>query len=190
MKILIINGSPRKNSNTATLLQAVASELRSKGAEIDILNIADLSVTPCHGCMACRTFGRCVLPDDDSVKALALINSCQAMVIGAPCYWGNIPGQIKTLFDRIVYGMMGESARGIPIPMHRGKKAMVISTCTTPWPWNRVFHQSGGVVRALKEILKWSGFRTVATLQIGGTKRRPLSDKDLNKAARLARRLF
>lgn len=190
MRVLIINGSPRKSGNIAKMLQAMASELMSVGAEIDVLNIAELSVSPCHGCMSCRATGRCVLPDDDSVKALAMINRCQAIVIGAPCYWGNIPGQLKTMFDRIVYGMMGESASGIPIPMHRGKKAVVIATCTTRWPWNRIFHQSAGVVRALKEILKWSGFKMVATMQIGDTKRRPLSDNDLDKASRLARRLL
>lgn len=190
MKILIINGSPRKNGNIARLLQTVAAELKSSGVEIDTINISELSVASCHGCMACRSTRRCVLPADDSVRALAMINSCQAMVIGAPCYWGNIPGQLKTMFDRIVYGMMGESPHGIPIPLHKGKKAMIISTCTTRWPWNRIFNQSAGAINAMKEILKWSGFKTVAKMQIGDTKRRPLPDKYLTRAAKLARRLL
>jgi len=53
---------------------------------------------------------------------------------------------------------MGESPKGIPQALHKGKKAVIVSTCSTPWPFNIWFNQTRGVVKALREILKWSGF--------------------------------
>ena len=108
--------------------------------------------------MVCRRSLQCVLPDDDAQRVLELMKWCDAVVVGAPCYWGNMNGHMKVVFDRIVYGMMGESPKGIPQALHKGKKAVIVSTCSTPWPFNIWFNQTRGVVKALREILKWSGF--------------------------------
>ena len=108
------------------------------------------------------------------------------LVVGSPCYWGNLPGELKLLFDRIVYGMMGESPKGIPLPLHKGKKAIIVSTCTTPYPFNILFNQTRGTVKALKEILKWSGFKIVATVERGGTKKSPLQEKDFRLCRKIA----
>ena len=99
-------------------------------------------------------------------------------------------GTLKILFDRLVYGLMGESPRGIPVPLLRGKRAMIISTCTTPFPFNIWFHQSHGTIRAVREILKWSGFRIVSTYERGGTRMQPLTEKDLERCRKRARKLF
>ena len=80
----------------------------------------------------------------------------------------------------MVYGMMGENSWGMPLPLHKGKKAVIVSTCTTPYPFNILYNQSHGVVKALKEILKWSGFKIVKTIEKGGTKKHPgLSEKEM-----------
>lgn len=190
MKTLIINGSPRRDSKIRRILDEIAAELDAKGHEIKTVDIARLTVSPCTGCMACRSTLNCVLPQDDAQSVLLMIDWCDALIIGSPCYWGNIPGQLKSLFDRMVYGMIGKSSSGIPIPLHRGKKAAIVATCTMRWPWNRLFHQSSGVVRSLKEILKWSGFKVIASIQRGDTNRRPITDKDLRKARRLAHKFI
>lgn len=121
-KILIINGSPRKNGNISKMLEAIKEETEKQGANVSAVHVHDLQVRPCNGCMSCRKNLACVLPEDGAQSTLRLINSCDVLVIGAPCYWGNLPGELKILFDRIVYGMMGESPKGIPQPLHKGKK--------------------------------------------------------------------
>lgn len=170
MKILILNASPRRRGNISAMLQTMQEEAEKQGYEVTLVRVNDLNVAPCTGCMSCRTTLKCVLPDDDAQRVAGLIAATDALIIGAPCYWGNIPGQLKLLFDRIVYAMMGESAMGIPKPLHKGKRAIVVSTCTTPFPFNILFHQTSGVRRALKEILGYSGFKITATIQKGGTK--------------------
>ena len=107
--------------------------------------------------MKCRSSRQCVLPADDAQRVLSLVAESDVLIVGAPCYWGNMPGTLKVLFDRMVYGLMGESTRGLPRPLHKGKRAILLTTCTTPWPFNVWFRQSRGTVRALHEILKWSG---------------------------------
>ncbi len=170
MNILFLNASPRRGGNIEQMLGEMVEEVRDQGAEVREVRVDKLSVAPCRGCMACRSRLSCVLPEDGAQQVLALINWCDAMVIGAPCYWGNMPGTLKMLFDRIVYGMMGENKWGIPLPLHKGKRAVVVSTSTTRWPFNLWFNQTRGVVRALHEILKYSGFRLVSTVQKGNTK--------------------
>lgn len=168
MKVLVLNGSPRRKGNVSSMLSIVAEEVRKYGHEAIELNVNDMSVRPCTGCMACRGTLRCVLPEDDAQRVLELIRDAGAVVVGTPCYWGNIPGAMKMLFDRIVYGLMGEGRFGIPKPLHKGKRGLVIATSTTPFPFNRLFHQSGGAVRAMREILGTAGFR-VGSIQKGGT---------------------
>ena len=109
--------------------------------------------------------------------------------VGAPCYWGNMPGQLKIIFDRIVYGMIGEDTRGLPLPLHKGKKAILISTSTTPFPFNILFGQSRGAIKAMREILKWSGFKVVSAIELGGTRQHPAGEKVLNRCRKAIKKL-
>ena len=138
------------------------TEAKDNGDEVTVVRVADLAIRPCIGCMSCREKLKCCLPEDDAQRVLKQIEEAHALIIGAPCYWGNLPGQLKVMFDRIVYGMMGETSR-----------AVIVSTCTTPYPFNILFNQSRGVVKALKEILKWSGFKVISAIEKGGTKQHP-----------------
>lgn len=190
MKLLVINASPRRSGCVSSMLDVVKVTAEAEGAEVSVIRVADLSVRSCTGCMSCRSKLECVLPEDDAQRVLRLIREADAVVIGTPCYWGNIPGNLKVLFDRMVYGLMGESRRGMPLPLHKGKRAAIIATCSTPWPFNILFRQSRGAVNALREILKWSGFRIVATVEKGGTKASPaLTERDRRACTKVTRRL-
>ena len=189
MKLLIINGSPRKKGLISQMLRIFHEQAIATGIEVTEVYANDLQIKPCMGCMACRSKRHCVLPEDDAQRVLALIQQADAIVIGAPCYWGNIPGQLKLLFDRIVYGMMRDTPR-FPEPLMKGKKAVFISTCTTPFPFNILMNQSRGAIRALREIGRFSGWKIVDTIERGGTATRPqLSPRDISKCHKAFRKL-
>ena len=135
MKILILNASPRPEGNIAHMLGAMREEAVRGGAEVCYEVVSRLHVRPCTGCMKCRSSRQCVLPADDAQRVLSLVAESDVLIVGAPCYWGNMPGTLKVLFDRMVYGLMGESTRGLPRPLHKGKRAILLTTCTTPWPF-------------------------------------------------------
>ena len=188
MKVVVLNASPRKNGLVSQMLNIIIEHL-PKECEVSFVTTNSLSLRPCIGCMKCRTTLNCCLPEDDAQRILKEIKEADALVVGSPCYWGNMNGYLKVLFDRIVYGMMGESPSGIPIPLHKGKQAIIVTTCTTPFPFNILFKQSRGTVKALREILKWSGFKIVGTLEKGGTRKHPeLTESEKKKCIRLARK--
>ena len=91
----------------------------------------------------------------------------------------------------MVYGMMGENSWGMPLPLHEGKKAIVVSTCTTPYPFNILYNKTRGVIKAFREILKWSGFKIVKTIERGGTKKHPeLTEKDMRNCKKAVYKLL
>ena len=189
MNLLIINGSPRKKGLISQMLRIFHEQAIASGIEVTEVYANDLQIKPCMGCMVCRTKNACVLPEDDAQRVLALIQQADAIVIGAPCYWGNIPGQLKLLFDRIVYGMMRDTPR-FPEPLMKGKRLVCISTSTTPWPFNILMNQSRGAIRALREIGRFSGWKIVDTVERGGTAIRPqLSPRDIRKCHKAFRKL-
>ena len=189
MNLLIINGSPRKKGLISQMLRVFHEQAIASGIEVTEVYANDLQIKPCMGCMACRSKRHCVLPEDDAQRVLALIQQADAIVIGAPCYWGNIPGQLKLLFDRIVYGMMRDTPR-FPEPLMKGKRLVCISTSTTPFPFNILMNQSHGAIRALREIGRFSGWKIVATIERGGTATRPqLSPRDISKCHKAFRKL-
>ena len=128
MNILIINGSPRKKGLISQMLGIMQQEAEQRGDKVQTVYTNDLSIKPCIGCMACRTKEKCVLGEDDSQRVLKMMQEADAIIMGAPCYWGNIPGQMKLLFDRIVYGTMREICRysgfKIVATIERGGTAM------------------------------------------------------------------
>ncbi|MCI6472587.1 MAG: flavodoxin family protein [Bacteroidales bacterium] len=188
--ILILNASPRRHGNISQMVEVMADECRQAGVEVQTVAVQRLDIRPCLGCMKCRAAHKCVLPEDDAQRVLKLIQQADALVVAVPCYWGNIPGTLKLLFDRIVYGMMDESEKGWPLPLHKGKRCVLVSTSTTPWPFNRIMHQSSGAIRAMKEVCRYSGLKTVATVEKGGTRHdTTLSEKDERRCRKAVRKL-
>nr|MBP7471424.1 flavodoxin family protein [Prevotella sp.] len=187
MKVLVINGSPRKNGNIAKMLHSVADNINN--AEIHWYDVNDLHIHPCMGCMRCRSTRECVLPKDDATMISEEINECDALLIGSPVYWGNISGQMKLLFDRIVAVMMEEPQNGFPIPLQKGKKAVIVTSCSTIWPFSWICKETTGALHAMKEILGYSGYNIVGKLVLPGTrKKKGIPKSILNKGERLAKK--
>lgn len=190
MKVLILNGSPRKSGKVSQILHTMEKRLQDDGNETKFVDVNMLNFKCCIGCMKCRESGNCILPQDDAHHIGEALQSCDAIIVGSPVYWGNINGKLKCLFDRQVAVMMGENKMGIPIPLLKGKKAIVVNTCTTPFPFNILAGQSTKAYTAVKEILSYSGVKIKGKLMIGGTKNMgEIPEKYLKRAEKLAKKL-
>lgn len=99
MKIVIINGSPRKNGATAGMLRAMEDRLAERGAKTEFFNICDMDISPCMGCCSCYKTGRCFI-EDDGEKLSAEIAASDGIIIGSPTYASNVSGQLKQFIDR------------------------------------------------------------------------------------------
>ena len=190
-RILSILGSPRLTGLTARLLEAAEQAARERGCTVERINVANLSFRPCTGCMKCRKAGRCVLPDDDASRIAGLLRESDGVMIGTPSYWGGIPGEMKMLFDRMVYAMVDTSSERemIPRPLHKGKPYSLVVTSTASWPGN-VLTMFTDTTGDLRRIFRPSGFRKSGTVRVGGTRKiSTLSPREQAKMTKLGIKL-
>lgn len=102
MKVLLLNGSPRPNGNTARALKEVADTLMGEGIEVEVIHVGHLPIRGCVACGTCYTKGACVF--DDIVNELApKLEACDGLVIGSPVYYASANGTLISLLDRLFY---------------------------------------------------------------------------------------
>ena len=106
-KILVINGSPRKSGLIGSMIAQFKSKIeelnQTEGnVEIEVLQLSDYAITHCNGCDAClRKPYSCPLSEkDDMPKLEEMMKSADAIVMGAPSYFADVPGIVKDLIDR------------------------------------------------------------------------------------------
>ncbi len=104
MKILILNGSPRKNWNTAMMLKEAQKGAESAGAETEYIDLFDLTYTGCRSCLACKRKDadrcKCFWKDDLS-PVIERIFEADALIIGSPIYLGDVTSQVHGLIERL-----------------------------------------------------------------------------------------
>ena len=99
--ILILNGSMRKNGNTARLVQSFADGAVQNN-NVEIVYVADYNVNPCIGCNSCfvREGNKC-FQDDDMVKIYEKLRNADIVVIASPVYFYGISAQLKAIVNRL-----------------------------------------------------------------------------------------
>ncbi len=188
--ILMLNGSPRKKGVTTTLLRIVEDAARSAGAEVEWIDVNDLSIRPCIGCLKCRPDKKCILPRDDAHRVGELIERCSGLVVGSSTYWGNMPGPLKILFERNVPVLEYYELYTwrFPQPRHKGKPAAIVTASLSPFPFNYLPSQGSGALRAVRIVLNAAGFNIRSQINVPMT-RDPahIGERWLAKARKLGR---
>lgn len=103
MKIVAINGSPRKNGNTTQLLEVVRREVEAAGVEFQVFQPGP-KVHPCMACYHCLNTGslRCVQTDDMVNDIIAACIEADGILLASPVYHGGIAGGMKCVLDRLM----------------------------------------------------------------------------------------
>ena len=104
MKILVLNGSPKKKSDTFRLTEAFLSGLNADGRHaVNVVNVIDRKIAPCRGCFGCwaRGNGRCVI-DDDQNAILDLYRDADVIIWSFPLYCYGMPSHLKAVLDRTI----------------------------------------------------------------------------------------
>ncbi|MDR1020570.1 MAG: flavodoxin family protein [Synergistaceae bacterium] len=109
MKVIAVNGSPRKDGNTAFALRLMADVLSEDGIETEFIQVGGLKIQGCVGCGYCRTSERnlCVFKDDIVDEAALKLREADGIILGAPTYYAGIPGTMKCFLDRVFYSSSG-----------------------------------------------------------------------------------
>src|SRR5271157_6351753 len=110
MKVMAINGSPRKKWNTATLLGEVLQGAASQGAQTELIHLYDINFKGCISCFSCKTrdgksYGRCAVKDD-LAPVFKRIEETDALVLGSPIYFGTATGVTRSFIERLCFPYM------------------------------------------------------------------------------------
>jgi multimeric flavodoxin WrbA len=107
MKVLAINGSPRKKWNTAMLLEKALEGAASLGAETEFIHLYDLDYKGCTSCFACKmkggkSYGKCAMVDG-LTPVLDRIATTDALLLGSPIYFGTVTGEMRSFMERLLF---------------------------------------------------------------------------------------
>ena len=173
-KVLLINGSPRKNGNTFIALSEVAKSLNEQGIETEIAWIGNKAVRGSIACGTCKKKGngQCVFNDDVCNEMIQKMNGADALVVGSPTYYGTPNGSVISLLHRMFFA--GADVQNKPaaavIVCRRGGATAAFQTLQMPFQmmnmplvtsqyWNIAYGREEG-----QAALDTEGMQTMRTL--------------------------
>ena len=175
MKVLLINGSPRKEGNTAIALAEVAKQLSKEGIESEIVWVGNKPIRGCIACGQCKSkgLGRCVFDDDICNQISEKFKEANALIVGSPVYYGQPNGALLSIIQRAFYSnganISGKPAASIAV-CRRGGATAVFQSLKMPFQimnmpivtsqyWNIVYGRAEG-----DATLDTEGLQTMRTL--------------------------
>ena len=102
MKVLLINGSPKDNGNTARSLEEMIKVFHEEGVETEIIHVGNKDIRGCCACQTCYKTAHCTF--DDMVNEVAKkFEECDGMVVASPVYYASANGTLTAFLDRLFY---------------------------------------------------------------------------------------
>lgn len=172
MKVLMLNGSPRANGNTARALEEMKRVFEEGGAEVEIIQVGNKPVRGCIACGKCAEKGSCVF--EDLVNETApKFESCNGLVIASPVYYASANGSLVAFLDRLFYSSHFDKRMKVGASVAVARRAGTTATfdqlnkyftiCGMPVAssdyWNEVHGRAPGEAEADAE-----GMQTLRTL--------------------------
>lgn len=175
MKVLLINGSPRKGGNTYLALKEAAQELEKNGIETEIVGVGTKPVRGCIACSTCKTKGnnQCVFDDDICNEVSAKMAESDGLIVGSPVYYGQPNATVLALVQRMLYSngaaFNGKPVAGVAV-CRRGGATAALQTLNMPFQllnmpivtsqyWNIVYGRAEG-----EAALDAEGMQTMRSL--------------------------
>ena len=175
MRVLMINGSPRKDGNTSIALSEVAKQLAHEGIDSEMVWIGNKPIRGCIACGQCKeqALGRCVFDDDVCNQISAKFAEADALVVGSPVYYGQPNGALLSIIQRAFFSnganISGKPAASVAV-CRRGGATAVFEALNMPFQmmnmpivtsqyWNIVYGRTPG-----DAALDTEGLQTMRTL--------------------------
>lgn len=100
MKVIGINGSSRKDGNTAIIITKVFEELHKTDIETELIQLADYEIQPCRGCFACKGLRNCIHKKDGFSDIFNRIVKADGLILGSPVYSADVSAKMKAFLER------------------------------------------------------------------------------------------
>ncbi|MDP4164829.1 MAG: flavodoxin family protein [Bacillota bacterium] len=133
MKVIGINGSPRKGGNTTILINKVFEELNKQGIETELIELSGKNIKQCLGCMSCtrEQDHKCIMTDD-FYEIYLKISEAQGLLFGSPVYNASITSQMKAFIDRLGFatfnGVLKHKVGASVVAVRRGGAISAVDT--------------------------------------------------------------
>ena len=102
MKVLLINGSPKANGNTALALSQMQTVFEAEGVEVELIHVGNKAIRGCVACYGCAKLGKCVF--DDTVNEVApKLEAADGIVVASPVYYAGPNATLMAFLDRLFY---------------------------------------------------------------------------------------
>jgi multimeric flavodoxin WrbA len=146
MNTLVIQGSPHKNGNTATLAHKVMEGMSAAGeVNLNEFWLNDMTIRPCQACFTCFKTGQCRQQDD--MQALyPHFHQADLVVFATPIYWWHMNAQMKLCFDRMTALLSREDT----LPALAGKRIVLVTAYNHP-------HCAQCTIKMFEEFQEWIG---------------------------------
>jgi multimeric flavodoxin WrbA len=170
MNICALFGGPHKKGHTATLLENVLEGARSAGHATRRLDVADMDIRPCKGCMGCKRpkAAGCV-QHDDMGQVYDAVREADVLILATPMYWWNLAGPLKNVVDRF-FALPFNAA--IERSAFAGKQLMLVMTSGQP----AASDGREGLERILTKMCAFTGMTWRGTVT-AGTGATPLDEQ-------------
>jgi multimeric flavodoxin WrbA len=175
-KMLLINGSPRKNGSSAELLKMISEKSDAKGYECELVNLCDLKISNCGGCLACKKTKECAVKDD-MIPLYKKLQDADAISIAVPIYFAAETGLLKNFIDRLYALMDRKPDMTWDVRFGKKKKAVVAVCCGAP-DGNMIYQ---GTMTRLVITLKSFGAEDAVSGIIPGASMKPVRDSPFTK---------
>lgn len=100
MKVIGINGSSRKDGNTAIIINTVFEELNKAGVETELIQLANIEIQPCRACFACKGKCNCVFKGDGFCNVFSRMVEADGIILGSPVYSADVSSKMKAFLER------------------------------------------------------------------------------------------
>jgi multimeric flavodoxin WrbA len=131
MKIIGFTASPRKEGNTAWVINKILEGAKEQGAETQSWYFSDLDIKPCRSCFGCKNGDKGCVINDDMQKLYNTLVDTDAIVFGSPLYMGQMSAQAKIFIDRL-YAVLIPDSRRISKGNAARKKMVLVFTQGSP----------------------------------------------------------
>jgi multimeric flavodoxin WrbA len=139
MNVLLLNGSPRKDGNTATALHEMENIFHEEGIETELLQVGGQSIRGCVACGGCGTLGKCVF-DDLVNEAAPKFEACDGLVVGSPVYYASANATLVAFLTRLFYSTHFDKSMKVGAAIAAARRG---GTTTTFDELNKFFAISG-----------------------------------------------
>ena len=174
--VILLSGSPRKDSNTMEVLEICAKEIEKSGLSTEIVSLRGKTIQSCIACGKCSEKGNCVL-NDGLDEIIDKIRSADGFIPASPVYFGTARGDIMSALQRIGYvsrrtdGFLNWMVGGPIAVGRRGGQTLTLQEMAMFFPINEMIMIGSNywnIVFALEEGTASSDEEGIATIKIFG----------------------